>query len=91
MHFKIIMYTLFLCLAGSDYFVQDSGLITFPPSSSPINTICRMVSVIMDDVIENAENLFLTLSSEDRAVNLPEMTTTAIVQILDNTSMFHYS
>ncbi len=53
-----------------------------------MTTSCRMFEVLMDAIIEDEEDFILSVSSNDRAVNLSQLTTetSAVVQILDNTS-----
>ena len=73
-----------LQLAPLDYTALNIPVI-FPPSNATQQFSCGMIPVAMDNVIENTEVFFITLTSSDPAVVLTPPNNTT-VNILDSSS-----
>ena len=71
-----------LFIASSDYGNDFTNLITFTSISSSM--ICRDISVMADNVIEDTERFVVFMNSSDSAVILQDVNRTVL--LLDSTS-----
>ena len=73
-----------MCCSGSDYVPFDlSG--EFIPANQD-QTLCFDLTVVEDRVVEESEVLFISLSSQDSAVRIPEDASLVNITIIDNDS-----